>query len=212
MMNPRLQILQQKSSLASDKLKQLQGRRQQLHIDRQTAQETYQIADQSLQELSLVQRLFEKTSNFARTQMKTKFEAIGTAALQASVWPDYKMLIDLDVKDNRPFAEFIIDDGEVANDPDDGRGGGIADIVIMAQRAAVIELEGSDGPIIMDEAGKHVSKEYSPEVAKFLKGYCAQVNRQGILVTHNESLAEIGDRAFRVVKDQKTKIAGVKKI
>jgi DNA repair ATPase RecN len=50
----------------------------------------------------------------------------------------------------------------------------------------------------MDEVGKHVSAEYAPNVAFFLKQYSQQLGRQIMLITHNEALAAVADKAFKV--------------
>jgi len=63
-------------------------------------------------------------------------------------------------------------------------------------------LEGVDGPLFLDEVGKHVSKEYAPSVAYFLKEYSATFGRQIILITHNADLAEIGEVSLAVKRSQ----------
>lgn len=62
--------------------------------------------------------------------------------------------------------------------------------------------EGVDGPLFLDEVGKHVSKEYAPSVAYFLKEYSATFGRQIILITHNADLAEIGEVSLAVKRSQ----------
>ena len=63
-------------------------------------------------------------------------------------------------------------------------------------------MEGVDGPLFLDEVGKHVSKEYAPSVAYFLKEYSATFGRQIILITHNADLAEIGEVSLAVKRSQ----------
>ena len=86
--------------------------------------------------------------------------------------------------------------------PDYDRGGGKIDIIALALRLAVGEMEGVDGPLFLDEVGKHVSKEYAPSVAYFLKEYSATFGRQIILITHNADLAEIGEVSLAVKRSQ----------
>jgi DNA repair ATPase RecN len=57
------------------------------------------------------------------------------------------------------------------------------------------------GPVVLDECGKHVSKEFSGNMAYFLKQYAAKTGRQVLLVTHNEELAGAGDKTYRVSKN-----------
>ena len=43
-----------------------------------------------------------------------------------------------------------------------------------------------------------ISREYLPNVAEFLKQYLQKTDRQGILITHAEPLAEVADVSYRV--------------
>jgi DNA repair exonuclease SbcCD ATPase subunit len=51
---------------------------------------------------------------------------------------------------------------------------------------------------ILDEPGKHVSDEYAPQLAQFLKGYSQSLGRQVIMVSHNQHLADSADIAYLV--------------
>lgn len=85
-------------------------------------------------------------------------------------------MIDLTLRGNQPIAEYYLNDDSVITKlekPDYDRGGGKIDIIALALRLAVGEMEGVDGPLFLDEVGKHVSKEYAPSVAYFLKEYSA---------------------------------------
>ncbi|NLB89398.1 MAG: ATP-binding protein, partial [Syntrophomonadaceae bacterium] len=80
------------------------------------------------------------------------------------------------------------------------RGGGIVDIISLALRIALLETSrpALDGPLILDEPAKHVSQDYSHNVAEFLKLVVNTFERQVIMVTHNSYLADSGDKAFEV--------------
>lgn len=153
-----------------------------------------------------VQILLQKSSEFARQQVKGRVEQIVTQALQI-VFPEkgYNFHIVLDVKGLQPVAEYWLYSEGVMRQmvgPDYGRGGGAVDVVTLALRLALAELEQIDGPLFMDEVGKHVSAEYAPNVAYFLKQYSEQLGRQVILITHNDHLAAVGDYSLRVAQDR----------
>lgn len=80
----------------------------------------------------------------------------------------------------------------------------MVDIVSLALRIALMESgrHKIDGPLMLDEPGKHVSEEYGMMLAQFLKGVTQKTKRQVLLVTHNNYLAESGDRAYQVVLQQ----------
>lgn len=154
-----------------------------------------------------VQLLLAQTSEYAREQLKTRIEETVTAALQAVISDrDLRFEIQIETRAGQPTASWqIISDyeaGTLVTDPERGAGGGVVDVVSAALRLAVLELSRPrpGGPVIQDEPGKMVSREYSPNLAQFLKDYAAHTERQIILITHNADLAEIADRSIRVDK------------
>jgi len=73
-------------------------------------------------------------------------------------------------------------------------------VISLALRAALLHANKPklDGPIILDEPAKHVSDEYSRQVAEFLKQLSTAFGRQIIMVTHNQHLANTGDTSYIV--------------
>lgn len=167
-------------------------------------------AEEQLAQFDLVQILLQATSDFARRQAKRRIEEIVTSALSVVFGKDYSFKVDLSIKGNQPVAEYFLESEGVVTQlkpPDYDRGGGVADVVSLALKLAVAELSGVRGPLFLDEVGKHVSQEFAPNVAYFLKEYSDQFNRQIILITHNQHLAEIGDISLGV-----TQVRGTSKV
>lgn len=154
-----------------------------------------------------VQTLFTKVSEFAREQLKLRIEETCTAALQAIFCTDdISFVIEMNTLGGKPTANWSVvskyGDNVVAVNPEDARGGGVTDVVSLALRLALLELARPklDGPVILDEPGKMISKEYLPNVAEFLKQYAKKTGRQIIMVTHHEVLAEVADVSYRVTQ------------
>ncbi|MED2185690.1 chromosome partitioning protein ParA [Bacillus wiedmannii] len=195
---------------ASDKLKMKVGQRDLLVKQQKSAEVRKAKAEEQLGEFDLVQILLQKTSDYARQQAKRRIEEIVTSALTVVFDKDYRFEIEIAVKGNQPVAEYWLQSEDVRTQlkpPDYDRGGGVADVVSLALRLAVGEISGVRGPLFLDEVGKMVSKEYAPNVAYFLKQYSHKFNRQIVLITHNQDLAEIGEVSLHV-----TQIKGVSKI
>jgi len=195
---------------ASDKLKMKIGQRDLLVKQQKSAEARKEKAEEQLGEFDLVQILLQKTSDYARQQAKRRIEEIVTSALTVVFDKDYRFEIEIAVKGNQPVAEYWLQSEDVRTQlkpPDYDRGGGVADVVSLALRLAVGEISGVRGPLFLDEVGKMVSKEYAPNVAYFLKQYSHKFNRQIVLITHNQDLAEIGEVSLHV-----TQIKGVSKI
>lgn len=167
-------------------------------------------ATEQLAQFDLVQILLQLTSDYARRQAKKRIEEIVTSALSVVFGNDMRFRVEIAIKGNQPVAEYFLDTADVTTQlkpPDYDNGGGIVDVVALALKLAVAELNGVKGAMFLDEIGKHVSEEFAPNVAFFLKEYSEKFGRQIILITHNAHLAEIGDISLGV-----TQTKGVSKI
>ena len=196
--------------LSEMKSKYEQGRGQLALLESQLANKSIDLgmARHDLEIWRQVQLLFSRVSEYAREQLKRRIEETVTAALQAVFMDDsLRFQVAIRTLGNQPAADWEVvsryGDTEIANSPEDARGGGIVDVVSIALRLAMMELSRPKpgGPVILDEPGKHVSAEYAPNLAYFLRQYAEKTGRQIIMVTHNEALAEVADKAFRVTKN-----------
>jgi len=195
---------------ADKKVAARQGQKDLLDQQLQEAVDKKTKAEIELGVFDLVQILLQKTSDFARQQAKSRIEEIVTSALSVVFEKNYVFRIQLDVRGNRPEATYWLEsDGIVTQlkPPDYDRGGGIVDVITIALRLAISELAGVEGPLFMDEIGKMVSAEYAANVGYFLKQYSERFARQIFLITHNGSLAAIGELSLGV-----SQISGVSKI
>ncbi|MFV8827225.1 ATP-binding protein [Alkalihalobacterium sp. APHAB7] len=148
--------------------------------------------------------LLQQSAEYAREQAKQQIESLVTNALQFIFGPLFEFQIEIEEQGNKPVAEFyVVSDYEgikVKTKPQEARGGGVVDIVTLALRVALIETTQPkmDGPILLDEPGKHVSGDYVLYLYEFLKSISTMFNRQIIMITHNQHLAQSGDRAYYV--------------
>lgn len=149
--------------------------------------------------------LLQNTAKMQRSFVTSQIENIGTAALQYVYGADFKLLLELKQDSKKTSCEVYVvekksDGTELVRKPHKSRGGGVVDVVSLALRFAIIQVFNDpsiDGPVFLDEPGKHVSKDYSVFLSDFIK---SASDRQQILITHNEFLAESGDKAIRVTK------------
>lgn len=201
----RLQKVKADLAVQAQRIAAKEGQKNLLIEQRTEAYDRLQDAQERLGAYDLVQILLQKTSDFARQQAKARIEEIVTSALSVVFGKDYRFAIALEVKANQPIAEYYLTSEGVTTQlkpPDYDRGGGVADVVSLALRLAVGELSGVRGPIFLDEVGKHVSQEYAPNVAYFLKEYSSNFGRQIVLITHNERLAEVADHSLGVTQEK----------
>lgn len=148
--------------------------------------------------------LLQKAADFSRNQATHQIEDIVTQSIAYIMQNSSKFIVDLSEKRGLPIAEFFVEsdygDYKVKTKPELSRGGGVVDIVSLALRIAFLENHRPkmDGPLFLDEPGKHISDDYIFNMGEFLKECSRLFSRQIIMVTHNDYLTNICDKAFRV--------------
>jgi DNA repair exonuclease SbcCD ATPase subunit len=159
--------------------------------------------------LEKVRLLLIEASKHAREQGRRQVEFLVTQALQFVFGEDMEFKVVIEDKRDRPEAEFYVcstygGNIRVETTPEDARGGGVVDVLSLALRLAMLYAfrPPVGGPVILDEPGKHISEEFSPHVASFLKSFSQSLDRQIIMVSHNQHLAESADTAYLVEMHQ----------
>ena len=154
--------------------------------------------------LSGVVFLLQKAADFSRNQATHQIEDIVTQSIAYIMQNSSRFIVDLSEKRGLPIAEFFVEsdygDYKVKTKPEMSRGGGVVDIVSLALRIAFLENHRPkmDGPLFLDEPGKHISDDYIFNMGEFVKECSRLFSRQIIMVTHNDYLTNICDKAFRV--------------
>jgi DNA repair exonuclease SbcCD ATPase subunit len=188
---------------AATKVAAKEGQRDLLLKQKGDAEKRAVAAADQLDVFDKVQLLLQKTSEYARQQIKGHIEAIVSQALNIVYGGAHKFIIDLVVRSNRPEVDYYLHDGATLvklEKPDYNQGGGKINIITIALRLGIDELVGDTGPLLMDEVGPNVDGEAAINLGYFLKEYSAKFNRQIILITHNDALKEIGEVGLTVTK------------
>ena len=181
------------------------GQKEQLEENKE---EIIKRLDKCKSEIDLLDQVniyLQQVSDHARHQAKEQIEALVTQALQFVFGEQFSFEVEIEEKRSRPAAEFYVvseyEDQTIKNRPQDARGGGVVDVVSLALRVAVLQTFSRPkilGPLVLDEPTKHVSEEYITRVTKFLKNVSEMYGRQIIVVTHQQHLSQVADKAFLV--------------
>lgn len=77
-------------------------------------------------------------------------------------------------------------------------GGGLVDLVGLALRLSVLAVARPPlpGPLIVDEPARHLSDQFVPYLARFLKLAAQDLDRQIIVATHDQHLTGAADNVF----------------
>jgi hypothetical protein len=80
----------------------------------------------------------------------------------------------------------------------DARGGGMAAVVGFILRLVVLLLTpGARRVLVLDETFAHVSEEYVPRLAEFLREVADKAGVQLFLITHSNGYGDAADREYR---------------
>lgn len=135
--------------------------------------------------------------------LQTQIETIVTHGLRTVFDEDLSFHLVASKQRNTPVIDFVVRShiGEQVLDTDvlGARGGGLAAIVGILLRVVVLLLSPDTAPLLaLDETAAHVSAEYLPRLAAFLRGLVERTDLQLVMVTHHsEAFAELADVVHR---------------
>jgi len=202
--NSNINYLENEISILREYISREEGKKEKLTEQLSINESNLAKTQLELELLEKVTVIFQKTSEFAREQAKRQIETIVTKCLQYVFESNIEFVIELDELRNKANAEFYvvsdIDGLIIKTKPELSRGGWVVDIVSLSLRIAFLQIHKPpiEGPLILDEPAKHVSEDYIYNVGDFLKQTSEMFNRQVIMVTHNQHLAAISTKAYRV--------------
>lgn len=113
------------------------------------------------------------------------------------------------VRGNRPEIDFVVR-STVTTGPQpatvdtpvmDARGGGLAATIGFLLRLVVLLLrsrERGHTALLLDETFAHVSAEYEPRLAEFIRDLVDKTGVQVIMVTHSDAFSDLADTRYRL--------------
>ncbi len=138
-----------------------------------------------------------------RTAQK-QIEALVTQGLQTIFGEELTFHLVPQVRGKRPEIDFVVrsrmDDGTIVDtDVMEARGGGLAATVGFLLRLVVLLLSRSrqETVLFLDETFAHVSADYEPRLAEFLRALVEKTGVQVIMVTHSDAFNEVADTRYR---------------
>lgn len=164
---------------------------------------------QENEDFQKVNAILTQTSSISRDNARAHFEKIVTDALQfVTQSKDYEFIIQEIPGRAKASYEFYIKSTvngvECIQKPEDSNGGGFIDIISVACKYAYREIFNDPriqcDALLYDEPGKMISEKMSVKFAEYIKFLGNHYNRQTIMVTHNDNLANIGDMTYYVTK------------
>lgn len=155
------------------------------------------------------QKVIQDVAQMTQKQLEYHVSELVTLALSGVFENPYDLIVDFVQKRNKTEAELLFErEGERVS-PLDASGGGAVDVAAFALRVSLWSLRSKKTrrTLILDEPFKHLSSELQPRAGEMLKEISQKLGIQIIMVSHNQDLIGIGDKAFEV-----TIKAGISKV
>ncbi len=130
-------------------------------------------------------------------------EQLVTKGLHAIFGADLSFHLVPVVRGNRPEIDFVVrsrlDGADMDTPVMDARGGGLAATIGFLLRLVVLLLsrDRQDSVLFLDETFAHLSAEYEPRLAEFLRDLVDQTGVQIVMVTHSDAFSDLADTRYR---------------
>ena len=156
--------------------------------------------------LDLVANLFRTLIDREVTDNVQAVERLLTEGLQ-TVFEDIDLQVKASVEVQR--GKVSVDLLTVRTQPDgtvteggatDAYGGSVATVQSVLLRVIVMLRRGMRPLILLDESLGAVADHYVPNVGRFLSVLCERMGMDVLVVTHNPTLVEAADKAYRIRK------------
>lgn len=166
--------------------------------------------------IKLTHAFVKKIAQDAQNEFKTEVDTAVTMAVKTIFEENF--FFDLDIKTGGSGLQCYpkiwehVDGVDVEYVPKDEMGGSIIDPIGFTLRVTLqaFDPEPTRPTFILDEPMKHVGKgELLERAGRLLREISHGMKRQLIIITHEPELAEIADRAWRVVRRRGRSVATV---
>ena len=199
-----IKSLKSRLRIRQDECNMKLGKRNMLLAELTKKKELISTCEVDIDVYTKVVALLQNVSEHVRLGIVSKLENIVTEALQ-EIYPDklLKFIISFDSSKSGVSVKFKVYDDINKQELNVlyAFGGGIKDIISTVLRVVVLELDGSskNSSIILDETGKGISSEYQERFGKFLRVLSDRLNRQIILITHQqETIIPYANQVFKI--------------
>lgn len=148
--------------------------------------------------------LLTQLSEDRQADTQRAVEMLVTKGLQTIFGDELSFHLVPAVRAKTPVIDFVVrtqigDDPPIDTDILDARGGGLAATVGFLLRLVVLLLSADrqDTVLVLDETFAHLSAEYEPRLAEFLRELVDKTGVQIILVTHSDAYSDVAHARYR---------------
>ena len=182
-----------------ERFNQIKGKRDLLIEQANSKTDKLNELDVYFERLNKARWVLSEVSKLTQEKFKNRVEKLVTMAIKSVFNRDFEFVLDFQRKRNKLEIEPLVFENGFPYSPKSDMGGGILDVIGFALRIVLWSLENpkSRNVLILDEPGKWTGSLII-FFGKIIKEISKSLNIQIIMVTHDESLIQIADRAWRV--------------
>lgn len=176
------------------------GKAQVLNSRKKELEQELEHYDGKIIALGKVLGLFHSLTEETQSENFKAIEEIVSSGLQSVFSTNYQFSIEQTIKGNVPSISFKLRDSTGVETPILGsRGGGVAAVTgVLLHQILTKLLHPLVAPILlMDEPFSQLSAEYVEPMAEMLLEQSRRLGIQTILITHQDTFFEYGDKAYR---------------
>jgi DNA repair exonuclease SbcCD ATPase subunit len=147
------------------------------------------------------QEVMNITGTLAQEEFEGYIEAMVTDALQWVFGPDYSFEMQTEIVRNQPETKlYVVEKGIRLWTKDGAMGGGMLDLISMVLRVVVWSIhEHKTRPVmLLDEPGKNLDRNKIDKFVEMIQKFHEMLGIQFIIVTHDDKIIDMADRAFQV--------------
>lgn len=171
--------------------------------------------ERRIETLEQVAGLLGSFADERQQEALSRIEGIVTMGLRSIFGDDMRLVVRTETRARRQESDLVIvskvGGQEIETPIMDARGGGVAAVVGFLLRLIILMLTpGARRTMFLDEAFSHVSAEYEPALAEFMRELVDRTGVQIVLITHSLAYDDQADTLYRTsLVDGKTKIERV---
>jgi DNA repair exonuclease SbcCD ATPase subunit len=145
-------------------------------------------------------RLLARFADERQGRVVSAIENVTSAGLSSVFGEPIALHLTQVVRARRVEMDVTVSTSDGLNTPIlDARGGGLAAVTAFLLRLTILLLtNGARRLIVADEPFAHLSREYAPKMAEFLRELCERTDTQILMVSHDDSFVEEADVVVRL--------------
>lgn len=201
-------MVEERLKSLNNSLRVAQGRREEVRRSLSDARESVTRLENEAQLLDHVAVLLHTLIDGEITEGVKAIESLQTEGVRA-VFSDQEITVRADVEVSRGKVNVSLVTSQRKENGDlieglalDGFGGAVSTVQSILLRLAIIFRRGLRPVLFLDETLPAFDDRYVHNMAAFLKALCKRMGVDVLLVTHNPTLVDAGDRAYRIRRDK----------